>query len=67
MVPRLLIVIWGLNMRGVSPVSLHARAVIIMWVESSEWMKFGGKALPCLLVSGTVLVPRYTRIFCSTV
>ena len=49
------------------PASLQASAVIIMWVESREWMKLGGKALPCLAASGVVLVPFWMRTFCSTV
>ena len=54
-------------MRGLLPASLQASAVIIMWVESREWMKLGGKALPCLAASGVVLVPFWMRTFCSTV
>ena len=46
---------------------MQASAVIIMWVESREWMKLGGKALPCLAASGVVLVPFWMRTFCSTV
>ena len=49
------------------PASLQAMAVIIMCVESREWMKLGGKALPCLAASGVVLVPFMMRTFCSTV
>ena len=30
------------------PFSLQARAVIIMWDASREWMKLGGKAFFCL-------------------
>ena len=54
-------------MGGLLPASLQASAVIIMWVESREWMKLGGKALPCLAASGVVLVPFWMRTFCSTV
>ena len=52
---------------GLLPASLQASAVSIMWEESREWMKLGGKALPCLATSGVVLVPFMIRTFCSTV
>ena len=36
------------------PSSRHLFAVYIMCVESSEWMKFGGKAERCLMGLGTL-------------
>lgn len=35
-----------------APYLKQCRAVSIMWVESREWMKLGGKAFFCFTVSG---------------
>jgi len=34
-----------------------------MWVESREWMKFGGKAFFCFTVSGLLGRDRETSIY----
>ena len=37
---------------NVMPLLWECRAVSIIWLESSEWMKFGGKALRCFRTIG---------------
>lgn len=37
---------------NVIPACSQCKLVSIMWLESSEWMKFGGKAFFCFRVSG---------------
>lgn len=55
----------GLPDRG-TPALRHAMAVIIMWLESTEWMKLGGKAVRCrVFITGSSSLFSTTTSLCG--